>query len=248
MQESPGFLSADHGVRLGSFTGRGIGIAVVDSGLSSDGMRVRHGAGVAFRRDQSSRGIITSSDTSDRIGHGTRCALQIVHVAPDVQVIPVKVFHERLEADPSVVEHAIDWATEQGVHVISMSLATTRRDVIGPWYRACARAASRGVTLVAAASPSSEPSFPAAFDCVFGVRPARTASPFEFLFRAADRYECGAWGRAPSVDAGATEGVGVSSLAAATMAGVIAAIIEGHAPENQQALRALLARCASDTT
>jgi subtilisin len=228
-------------------TGRGVRVAVIDSGAPPFGARARLDEGMAFRRDPDTGDIIESSETRDTIGHGTQCTRQVLSVAPDVRIIPVKVFHDTMETDPVLVERAIAWATQRGANVISMSLATSRDDVIGPWYRACERAAASGATLVAAAGTSPEHSYPAGFDCVLGVRAAATASPFDFRFEATARYECAAWGWTPFVAKKATSRSGINSLAAATMAGVIAVMLDGYAPPDRQSLHALLARFATPT-
>jgi len=127
-------------------TGRGIRVAVIDSGVHPAHPHV--GAverGVHVGADG---GILT--DTVDRLGHGTAVAAAIRDHAPDAAIVPVRVFDRELRATAKALEAAIDWAVGAGVHVINLSLGTAN-PAHEPRLRAAVdRAAAAGVLLVAA--------------------------------------------------------------------------------------------------
>lgn len=111
-------------------TGRGIRVAVLDTGID-----LRHPAFLPLL--QKSRIVVRNftegpaDDVSDTHGHGTHCAGTIaggevggqrIGVAPDVERLIVgKVMGRGGNANATLVE-AIDWAVAEGAHIISMSL------------------------------------------------------------------------------------------------------------------------------
>ena len=87
-------------------TGRGVRVAVIDSGVHAGHPHV--GAvegGVSFAAD-GARGV----DAVDRLGHGTAVAAAIREKAPDATLVPVKVFDRELRATADALVAAIDWA------------------------------------------------------------------------------------------------------------------------------------------
>lgn len=128
-------------------TGRGVRVAVIDSGVHPGHPHV--GAvegGVSFAAD-GARGV----DAVDRLGHGTAVAAAIREKAPDAALVPVKVFDRELRATADALVAAIDWAVDARVHVINLSLGTANAAHEARLSAALARAVAAGVWLVAAA-------------------------------------------------------------------------------------------------
>lgn len=131
---------------LASRTGRGVSVAVIDSGINP---WHPHVAGVAGGAALDEAGA-ESSDWVDRLGHGTAVAAAIHEKAPHASLYAVKVFDADLNASPERLVHAMDWATSRGVRILNLSLGTPRTDrepVISP---AVERALARGTLIVAA--------------------------------------------------------------------------------------------------
>ena len=128
-------------------TGRGVRIAVVDSGIHAAHPHVGGvSSGVAIDGAEH-----THSDTSDRLGHGTAVAAAIREKAPDAVLIPVKVFDRALATTAEVLAAAIRWSAAQGVALVNLSLGTsevTHRPLL---EQAVDAAVSRGSVVVAAA-------------------------------------------------------------------------------------------------
>lgn len=110
------------------FTGRGIRLAVLDSGLDINHRDFRG------RVDPlNTISFVEGSDVLDRLGHGTHCAgiaCGPAHaaegprygVAPDVGIHIGKVINDNGIGAKSRIIAGIDWAIKKGCHVISVSI------------------------------------------------------------------------------------------------------------------------------
>ena len=131
-------------------TGAGIKVAVIDTGIDLDHEDLNVVENVTFVEET------TSGD--DDHGHGTHCAgiiaaldneIGVIGVAPGALLYAVKVLDVDGSGYLSDVVAGIDWAIENGMQIISLSLGTnfdyqTLRD-------ACDRASAAGILVVAAA-------------------------------------------------------------------------------------------------
>ena len=126
-------------------TGRGVRVAVIDSGIHAQHPHVHGIAGGVTVGDDELR-----PDTTDRIGHGTAVAAAIREKAPDAELYAVRVFEERLSTTVDRLVRAIRWAADAGAHIINLSLGTDRAQHGRPLAAAVAYAAERGAIIVAA--------------------------------------------------------------------------------------------------
>lgn len=100
-------------------TGRGVTVAVLDSGIHAEHPHVvRVLGGASFVADSD------GTDLVDRIGHGTAVAAVIREKSPDVELLAVKVFHRQLSTSAEVLAGAIVWAADEGAQLINLSLGT----------------------------------------------------------------------------------------------------------------------------
>jgi subtilisin family serine protease len=127
-------------------SGRGVRVAVIDSGVHSSHPHVGPVAsGASF--DAAGH---CGDDTVDRLGHGTAVAAAIRDKAADADIVPLKVFHRELRATVDALEAAIDWAVAAKVQVINLSLGTANPAHEARLAAALARAGRANVWLVAA--------------------------------------------------------------------------------------------------
>ena len=146
-------------------TGRGVRVAVIDSGVHSGHPHVGIvEGGVSFAAD-GARG----ADTVDRLGHGTAVAAVIREKAPEATLVPVKVFDRELRATADALVAAIDWAVAARVHVINLSLGTANSEHEARLTAALAHAAAAGVWLVAAAEQNGTRWLPGSLPQAIGV-------------------------------------------------------------------------------
>jgi len=151
---------------VGPPTGRGVRIAVVDSGIHAAHPHVGSVAGgVAI--DEEGR---EHDDYIDRLGHGTAVAAAIKEKAPDAELYAVKVFDRSLSTRISTLVAAIDWSARNGMHLVNLSLGTARPEHERVLTEAIGRAAALGAVIVAAAEDDGVRWLPGSLPGVVGVR------------------------------------------------------------------------------
>jgi subtilisin family serine protease len=131
---------------LGDLTGRGVRIAVVDSGVHASHPHVQGVAGGiaidAFGAE--------SADYVDRLGHGTAVTAAIREKAPHAEIFAVRVFDSALATSVGALVAAIDWAARSRMHLINLSLGTSQAVHEAPLRAAVDRAAAAGTIVVSA--------------------------------------------------------------------------------------------------
>ena len=231
---------------LGGATGRGVRVGVIDTGWdrSLPDPRVLPGAG--FVGPESDFALARSDDDHDRLGHGTACADLVLRMAPEAEIVPIRVFGGRLETSPEVLAAAVEWAAGQAFALLSLSLGTTLESARGPLLAACERAARAGAILVATAPDRAAPPYPAAFPRVIGVDADRFPSPWDFRYRPGDAIECTASGHDQRLRwlGGGEEVKSGTSFATPHITGIVALILERHPGAALEEIREILARLA----
>lgn len=128
-------------------TGRGVRVAVIDSGVNPAHAHVR---GVAGGMGYAPDGRM-SADYLDFVGHGTAVTAVIREKAPQAQVYAVKVFQRRLETTVEALVGAIHWSVARDMDIINLSLGTSNPTHERGLAEAVAEALANGVVIVAAA-------------------------------------------------------------------------------------------------
>src|SRR5262252_3293841 len=131
---------------LEEFTGRGVTIAVIDSGVHASHPHIGgvH-AGFGIRDDGS-----LTDDYLDRLGHGTAVTAAIHEKAPAASIVAIKVFRDTLATDVATLARAIDEAAASGARVVNLSLGTAEMRHRDRLEAAVLRARARGAIVVAA--------------------------------------------------------------------------------------------------
>ena len=159
----PVLIGPDHHAVAGR-AGREVGLAVVDSGVSLGHDHVpRVAGGVCLLGDGD------GTDFEDRIGHGTAVSAAIVEKAPEVSLYAVRVFGKSLSTRSEVLIRGIDWAVEQRLRVINLSLGTANLDRTDVLADAVRRAVDVGSIVVAAAEHRESDWLPGCLPGVVGV-------------------------------------------------------------------------------
>lgn len=128
-------------------TGRGVRIAIVDSGVHADHPHV---GGVSGGIAIGPAGEL-SEDYVDRLGHGTAVAAAIREKAPECELLAVRVFDRTLMTTGQALVAAIEWSALQGVQLINLSLGTSNQEHAAALADAVAKAAANGAIVVSAA-------------------------------------------------------------------------------------------------
>jgi len=146
-------------------TGRGVRVAIIDSGVNP---AHPHVAGVAG-------GVCVNADGEspsylDYAGHGTAVAGAIREKAPEALLYAVKVFDQHLRTKAETIIRAIDWAIENEMNVVNLSLGTINQSHRGRFEQVVARASERNVVLVAALEMNGQFSLPGCLPSVIATQ------------------------------------------------------------------------------
>jgi subtilisin family serine protease len=151
---------------LNEYTGQGVRVAVIDSGVYAAHPHVGGvEGGTAIRADGSLDG-----DFTDVLGHGTAVTAAIREKAPGAAILAIKVFWRTLATDVSSLVKGIDEACALGAEVINLSLGTSNPRHQPMLQDAVARAAARGGKLVAAFGGGDQCWLPGSLEGVVPVR------------------------------------------------------------------------------
>jgi len=150
------------------FTGRGVKIAIIDSGIAGhEDLKTAGGYNTLDGQDPAAWNV-------DEKGHGTHCCgiaasqdnkVGVRGMAPDAEIYSLKVFPGGRFSD--LIE-AVNWCIDNYMDIISMSLGSRSHSV--QVEQALREANERGITCIAAAGNDGGPvSYPAAYETVMAV-------------------------------------------------------------------------------
>jgi subtilisin family serine protease len=223
-------VTGDHVISLAKYagrTGRGVRIAVIDSGIHAGHPHVGAvSAGIAVDAEGQPAG-----GTDDRLGHGTAVAAAIREKAPEAALIPVKVFDATLTTTAKALAAAMEWAAAQRVALINLSLGTSTPDHAPALDAAVRHASGQGAVVVAAAPQGGTVWLPGALPGVVAVEADWTCARDVFAVRAlaGDRVLIRASGYPrPIAGVPVDRNFRGPSFAVANATGLIALAIEGE--------------------
>jgi subtilisin len=168
----------------GGSHGRGVRVAVIDSGIEHDHPLlegcVDADAGVQVLVDDDGAVHLDHGPHEDVYGHGTACAGIIHSIAPQARITSVRVLGPMNSGKAVAFLHGLAWAVDHDFDVVNLSLGTTKTDWALPFYELCDRAYFNNTFVVTAANNTAKPSFPSLFASVASVACNLTTDPFRF--------------------------------------------------------------------
>ena len=215
----------------GGSTGRGVRVAVVDSGIDAVhpalGGMVRGGVTVVEQGGQ-----ITYNDAphGDAFGHGTACAGIIHRIAPEAELYSVRVLGATLSGSGGMFAAGLRWVIEHNMHVLNLSLGTTKREFFAALHELADAAYFQNSVLVTAANNLPQPSFPSMYASVISVACHDEKDPFVFYYNPSPPVDFGAPGidiEVPWRGGGSISTTG-NSFAAPHISGIVALILAKH--------------------
>ena len=195
--------------------------------------------------------IQTIKDNSgDLFGHGTACGSIILGLAPEVDLVSVRVLGADLKGKGAAFLAGLEWATERGVQVANLSLSSKSETLFPYFHDVVDRAYFSNVHLVSAANNVTGASYPSLFSSVYSVAAHAVPDPWHVLYNPKPPVEFGAWGVDVPIawkDGGSTVATG-NSFAAPHVAGFVARILGKHPGLTPFEVKAVLAAIANNPT
>ena len=225
-------------------TGRGVTVAIIDSGLEVDHPML-HGRvveSVAVELVDGEPNVV-ADDAGDMFGHGTACGAIILGLAPDVELVSVRVLGADLKGKGAAFLAGLEWATERGVNVANLSLSSKSETLFPYFHEVVDTAYFRNVHLVSAANNVVGLSYPSLFSTVYSVAAHAVPDPWLIYYNPSPPVEFGAWGVDVPIawkDGGSTVATG-NSFAAPHVAGLVARILSAHPGLTPFEVKAVLA-------
>jgi subtilisin len=235
---------------FGDGTGRGLRIAIIDSGVEGDhpavGGRLVESVAVERRGDDWD---VVATAAVDLVGHGTACAGIIHALAPEAELVSIRVLGPDNRGNGGAFATGIQWAIEaSGASVANLSLSSRSETFFGILHELADEAYFHNMLLVSAANNVSTASYPSLFSSVVSVAAHDMSSADCWLYNPAPPVEFGAYGLNVDVAwrGGTRMVVTGNSFAAPHIAGYAARIRAAHPGISPFETKAILAGTADN--
>jgi subtilisin len=215
---------------FGGSTGAGTRVCVLDSGIEADHPLVgKVDRSVAVTRTGDEIAVV-DDDSGDLCGHGTACAGVIRALAPDCELTSVRVLGAGYTGSGAVMLAGLEWAIQEGFHVVNMSLSTTKKQYVDRLHELADSAYFRRTMLVASAHNMPVESFPWRFASVVSVGSHEESDPLAYYYNPHPPVEFFAHGLNVDVAwlGGGTLRCTGNSFATPHVAGVCALVMSKH--------------------
>jgi subtilisin len=232
---------------FGGASGRGVTVAIIDSGIESEhpALAGRVVEQVAVELDRGEP-VVVVDEEGDLFGHGTACGGLIVELAPEVELVSVRVLGPDLKGRGAAFLGGLEWAIERGVDVVNLSLSSRSEALYADFHDVVDQAYFAGIALVSAANNAPGASYPSLFSSVISVAAHEEPDPWRWYYNPRPPVEFGAWGVDVPIawkDGGSTVATG-NSFAAPQVAALAALLRSQHSGLTPFEIKAVLAATA----
>jgi subtilisin len=238
----------------GSSTGKGVRVAVVDSGIEHDHPvlenSVRSGVIVEYDgKAENQYRVKQESKPVDVSGHGTACAGIIHSIAPEAELYSVRVLGRNMGGRAIQFAAGLDWAIENGMQVVNLSLSTSLEEFFGLFHDLADQAYFKNMNLVSAVNNIPEPSYPSLYSSVISVAAHEGRDPFTYYYNVNPPVEFGAPGIDVEVAWTRKQYMTCTgnSFAAPHITGITALIRAKHPELTPFQVKTVLLACAANT-
>jgi subtilisin family serine protease len=233
---------------FGGVTGAGSTVCVVDSGVDAGHPLVGTVARSVAIRIEDAETHVDEDESGDVCGHGTACAGIIRSVAPECELVSVRVLGEGFVGSGPALIEGLRWAVEQGFDVITLSLSTTKERFVGDLHALTDAAYFRRSLIVASAHNMPVRSYPWRFASVVSVASHDIDDPLAYLRNPDPPVEF--YARGVDVDVawadGATLRASGNSFATPHISGICALIRSKHPELTPPEVKTLLGLTATN--
>ena len=238
----------------GGSTGKGVRVAVVDSGVEYDHPALEDcvRGGVVVEYDEAAENYVRiepDEQPCDYAGHGTACAGIIHSLAPQAEIYSVRVLGKDMHGRAIQFAAGLDWATEHAMQVVNLSLSTSVEEYFGLFHDLADQAYFKNVNLVSAVNNLPAPSYPSLYSSVISVAAHSGHDPFIYYYNPTPPVEFGAPGIDVDVAWNNKQYVTSTgnSFAAPHIAGIVALIRAKHPELTPCQVKTVLFACAANT-
>lgn len=237
----------------GGSTGKGVKVAVVDTGIEYDhealGDKVCGGVIIDWDENVKEKLVYLPDDKpADVAGHGTACAGIIHSLAPEAELYSVRVLGTNMKGRAYQFAAGVDWSVEHGMDVVNLSLSTAKKDYFAMFHSIADDAYFKNTMLISAASNFNEPSMPSLYSSVFSVASHTGKDPFTYYYNPSPPVEFGAPGidlRVAWKDHSYVISTG-NSFAAPHISGIVTLIRGKHPNLTPFQIKSVLWACAAN--
>jgi subtilisin len=179
-------------------TGRGVRIAVLDSGIEVDHPRLQ-GLRLADDLHIVSADVkleVKSGDGTDLFGHGTAVTDIIRRIAPEAEIGSFRVLGERLSSRTVIIREGVRQAIDRGYHILNCSFGCGVKEQVLQYKDWIDEAYLKGIHIVAACNniDFTVPEWPGNFPTVITVNMAKGCGDHSFYYRPGNLVEFAACG------------------------------------------------------
>jgi subtilisin len=177
-------------------SGAGVTVAVIDSGIEGGHPAVGGRVVRAVRVDlDGESATITDEPAVDVVGHGTACAGIIHGLAPEAELVSVRVLGKNNRAKGLAFAYGLDWVIQQGIGVANLSLSSRSEELYATFHDLADQAYFANTVLVCAASNyPGLASYPSLYASVVSVAAHDLPDPLTWFYNPRPPVEFGAWG------------------------------------------------------
>ncbi|HVI35627.1 MAG TPA: S8 family serine peptidase [Gaiellales bacterium] len=213
----------------GGSTGKGVRVAIVDSGVDLDHPLVGKVEQAVTIGDPDKVEVLPDTE-GDLCGHGTACAGIVRSIAPDCEIVSVRVLGAGYTGSGPVLMAGLEWAVDEKFDLINMSLSTTKRQFSEFLHELADDAYFNNTMIVASAHNMPVESYPWRFSSVLSVGSHDQKGPLTFFYNPDPPVEFFAPGLDLDVPwiGGSTLRCSGNSFATPHMTGVCALILGKH--------------------
>jgi subtilisin family serine protease len=237
----------ERGWAFGDGSGRGVTVAIIDSGVEGSHPAV----GGALRRSvrvelEGGDAAVVDDDPVDVVGHGTACAGIVHALAPAAELLSVRVLGPDNRGKGPAFAAGLEWAIEAGADVVNLSLSSRSEAMFGVFHDLADRAYFGRSLLVCAANNVAVASYPSLFAAVVSVAAHDVRDPGVWFYNPRPPVEFGAYGLDVDVawrGGGRIVATG-NSFAAPHIAGYAARIRAAHPGASPFEVKTILAATA----
>jgi hypothetical protein len=152
-QDAP-FGRLDRASVFGDADGRGVTVAIVDSGVEAGhpvlaGHRIRQ-LRVDLAEDEAT--VVDDPEGHDLVGHGTACAGIVASVAPAAEIVSLRMLGADNRGKGRALAAAIEWTVSQRIAVVNLSLSSRSEQMYPALHDIADRSYFANTLLVCAAN------------------------------------------------------------------------------------------------